>query len=62
MLSKSTIPDIAFHSPRIRSFMVSAYAYPTFQLSDAVPLLAARERKLGCPEIPYCPEIPPELY
>ena len=42
--------------------MVSAHAYPTFELSDAVLLLAktaARERKLGpCPEIPYCPEIP----
>jgi len=42
--------------------MVSAHAYPTFELSDAVPLLAktaAKERKLGpCPEIPYCPEIP----
>jgi len=42
--------------------MVSAHTYPTFELSDAVPLLAkyaARERKLGlCPEIPYCPEIP----
>ena len=42
--------------------MVSAHAYPTFELFDAVPLLAkaaAKERKLGpCPEIPYCPEIP----
>ena len=42
--------------------MVSAHAYPTFELSDAVPLLAktdAKERKLGpCPEIPYRPEIP----
>jgi len=42
--------------------MVSAHAYPTFDLSDAVPLwarTAARQRKLGpCPEIPYCPEIP----
>ena len=42
--------------------MVSAHAYPTFELSNAVPLLAktaAKERKLGpCPEIPYCPEIP----
>jgi len=42
--------------------MVSAHAYPTFELSDTVLLLAktaARERKLGpCPEIPYCPEIP----
>ena len=36
--------------------MVSAHAYPTFELSDDVPLLAktaAKERKLGpCPEIP----------
>ena len=42
--------------------MVSAYAYPTFQLSDAVPFLACRAKlKLGpvsgnplltCPEIP----------
>ena len=42
--------------------MVSAHAYPTFELSNAVQLLAktaARERKLGqCPEIPYCPETP----
>ena len=42
--------------------MVVAHAHPTFELSDAVPLLAktaAKERKLGpCPEIPYCPEIP----
>ena len=42
--------------------MVSVHAYPTFELSDAVPLLAktaAGEWKLGlCPEIPYCPEIP----
>ena len=42
--------------------MVSAHAYPTVELSDAVSLLAktaAKERKLGpCPEIPYCPEIP----
>ena len=42
--------------------MVSAHAYLTFELSDAVPMLAktaAKERKLGpCPEIPYCPEIP----
>ena len=42
--------------------MVSAHAYPTFELSDAAPLLAktaARERKLRqCLEIPYCPEIP----
>jgi len=39
--------------------MVSAYTYPTFKLSDTVPLLAitaAREQKLEpCPEIPYCP-------
>jgi len=42
--------------------MVSAHAYPIFELSDTVPLLAktaARERKLGpCLEISYCPEIP----
>jgi len=42
--------------------MVSAHTYPTFEHSDAVPLLAktdAQERKLGpCPEIPYRPEIP----
>jgi len=42
--------------------MASVDAYPTFELSDAVPLLAkaaARERKLGlCLEIPYRPEIP----
>jgi len=39
--------------------MVSAHAYTTVELSDAVSLLASRERKLGpCPEIPYCPKIP----
>jgi len=42
--------------------MVSTHTYPTFELSDDVPLLAktaAKERKLGpCPEIPYCLEIP----
>ena len=41
--------------------MVSAHAYPTFELSDAALLAktACRERKLGpCPEIVYCPEIP----
>jgi len=46
--------------------MVSAHTYPTFELSDAVLLLAkyaARERKLGpCLEIPYCPEIPSLTY
>ena len=40
----------------------SAHTHPTFELFDAVPLLAktvARERKLGpCPEIPYCLEVP----
>ena len=42
--------------------MVSAHEYPTFELSNAVQLLAktaSRERKLGpCPETPYCPETP----
>ena len=42
--------------------MISAHAYPTFELSNAVQLLAktaSRERKLGpCPETPYCPETP----
>ena len=42
--------------------MISAHAYPTFELSDTILLqakTAASERKLGpCPEIPYCPEIP----
>ena len=41
--------------------MVSAHTYPTFELSDAVLMLAktsARERKLGpCLEIPYSPKI-----
>jgi len=40
--------------------------YPTFKLSNAVPLLAkaaTRERKLGLrPEIPYCLESPPLPY
>ena len=58
------IPDTALHLPRVCfvSVMVSAHAYPTFELSNAVQLLAKtapRERKLGPgPEIPYCPEIP----
>ena len=56
--------DLVIHGPRIRSFsdlwfMVSAYTHPTFQLSDAVLLLAARERKVGAGlQIPHCPEIP----
>ena len=40
----------------------SAHAYPTFELSNTVQLLAktaSREQKLGpCPETPYCPETP----
>jgi len=37
--------------------MVSAHAYPTFKLSDTLPLLLTAARaKSG--EIPYCPAIP----
>ena len=46
--------------------MVSADAYPTFELCDTATLLAktaAREQKLQwCPEIPYCLESLPLPY